>query len=330
MKVFTFDPKNHSTEYAERGYTHAKKGLTPEFLSEALAQTERLMNEAGGDLKEWAFKGKKQQFLFEFDGKTRWQEDVLAPVAAVAGVSLEGMMLCERHIKAYDDTAPENPPPHKDRVASEITVGLPLKVPSGSHIILFPDHLRDVNAYGSTALYRSALDEEQLPENLLKDVEPVRLDVQPGDVVLFKGNSMYHERVKPANTVLLYLKFNSWRLDPIGEDLRTPAMRQRSLELVAKSNDEALLGLRVEVSPRLDRISRHYTRLFWKEVIQAYVWGEKEFVVSEDELRMIRAVEGAMAVTELMTRMGVDSSRYTDLLPPLRRLVRLQALELLD
>ena len=103
------------------------------------------------------------------------------------------------------------------------------------------------------------------------EIEPVKVDVRPGDVVLFRGSSIYHERVNAANTTLLYLKFNSMRLDPIGEDPSTPVQREVSLNILSNKSDEQLLDSVIEVSPKLERISRHYTRLYWKEVIQAYV-----------------------------------------------------------
>lgn len=63
---------------------------------------------------------------------------------------------------------------------------------------MFPKSELEINPYNTTALWRSSLDDQDLPDNVLKDIQPLKLDVRPGDVVLFRGSSIYHEREKPA------------------------------------------------------------------------------------------------------------------------------------
>jgi hypothetical protein len=327
MRVFAFSPQDYVEAYSRQGYVHIVDGLNPEFLAFAREQAKKQMDAQKG-LREWEFKGKKQQFLFEFGTTTNYREHVLQPIAQVTGFKLERTTLCERHIKAYDQKAPPNPPPHKDRLASQVAVGLPLEVPKDSYIIMYPDVHRDINPWSTTAQYRAAVDEAELPERLLSGVEPVRLDVKPGDVVMFKGSSIFHERVNPANTTLLYLKFNGMRLDPLGEDPRTPEARERSLGWLKSRNDAQLLASTIDVSPRLDRISRHSTRLHWKEVIQASVWNEKEFILSEADVTLIRSADGGRSGREILSRLGVEDIEYSKYLPALRRLIELNALEI--
>ncbi|MGC1955333.1 MAG: hypothetical protein WA970_22690 [Gammaproteobacteria bacterium] len=329
MKVFDFSPEQYSNEYQAKGFVNISNGMNPEFLAYARDQAHELI-EAQRSLKEWEFKGKKQQFLFSFPPDSDFPHGVKQAVARVAGLSEERMTLCERHIKAYDHTAAANPPPHKDRVASEVAVGIPLAVPHGSYMVLYPNHHVAANPYNTTALLRSSLDENELPENILKDIEPVKLDVQPGDVVMFRGSAIWHERINPANTMLLYLKFNAMRLDPIGEDPGTPLQREKSLGLLRTTPDEQLLRSRIEVSPRLERISRHYTRLYWKEMVQAYIGGEKEFTLSEFDLQIFRNVEGDQTVSGTLECVGVSGADQLNYLPRVRRLIALGGIDILS
>ncbi|MDC0663129.1 hypothetical protein [Marinobacter sp. SS21] len=328
MNVFDFDPDDAAQAYQRFGYVHLKQGLNKAFLDYALNFLHAAEAEAQS-LEEWRFKGKKRQYLFDFPDDMDFDRAIRAVVGGVAGLPGERVTLCERHVKVYEGEAPSNPPPHKDRVASQVTVGIPLVVPDDSYLILYPEHYRDVNAYASTALYRTSLDEAQLPETQLAAIEPVKLDVPPGDVLIFKGASMYHERVNPANTSLLYLKFNGIDLDPLGEDPRTLPQRTASLDRLNHLADEQLLSQPMMVSPRLEKISRYYTRLYWTEVIQLNVWGEKEATIGEAELALLTRLDRGLTAADLLTRMGLDDSEFGQFLPKLRRLINLGAIDLI-
>jgi hypothetical protein len=326
--VFRFEPSAYAGEYAERGYVHVKGGVSPGFVQYALAQAKQLMG-ADADLKDWQFKGKKLQFLFDFPaaGAARDWSAMKDAVSALTGLARRRMTLCERHIKVYDAGAPESPPPHKDRLASEVAVGFPLLVAEGSHLVLYPGRHTEVNRFATTELHRRSLDADALPEKLLAGVEPVRIDMQPGDVVLFRGSSIYHERIRPARSIVLYLKFNALRLDPLGEDPSTPLARAAALAHL-EASDEELLWLALEASPRLDRVTRLYSRLEWSEILQAQVWGEKEFCISERDLALIRAADGTTPIAALLERLGCGKHEVPPALAAIRRLVRLQALDL--
>lgn len=329
MAFFQFDPAAYAAEYARTGYVHVKAGVSREFVQYALQLAQDLMG-ADADLKAWKFAGKKMQFLFDFppgDQARDWRA-MKDAVSALSGLDRTRLTLCERHIKVYDANAPEAPPPHKDRVASEVAVGFPLVIAEGSHLAIYPDRHTDPNRFATTELHRRSLDPEALPERLLAGIAPVKIDLQPGDVVLFRGSSLYHERMKPAKSIVLYLKFNALRLDPLGEDPSTQQQREASLERLATSSDEALLELALEASPRLDRVTRLYSRLAWSEILQAQVWGEKEFCISERELALIKAADGARPVAQLLDSLGCEPGEVPGALAAIRRLVRLQALEL--
>jgi hypothetical protein len=238
------------------------------------------------------------------------------------------MALCERHVKVYDAKAPAHPPPHKDRVASQVAVGLPLIVPDNSHIILYPNDYLEINPFNSTALWRTSLDDEALPERILANIEPMRFDVRPGDVIMFRGSSIYHERVNPANTALLYLKFNDMGMDPVGEDPETPLKRRATLALLSELDDRRMLDVGISRHPRLDRISRHYCGAHLKEVIQVSVWANKEFTISELELSLLRQLGGDLTVRDVFARLALPDSAYEKHVGMVRRLAQLEAVDL--
>ena len=325
MDAFDFNPADYRSAYQSRGYVHIAGGVSQPFLQYAQA----FHRQCGADLPEFKFKGKKQQFLFEFP-VSECLAGIKDMVASVTGLDRARLTLCERHIKAYETSAKADPPPHKDRVASEVAVGLPLIVGEGSEVVIYPDDELTINPFNSTALWRSSLDEEQLPEKVLAGKRSVSLNTQPGDVLMFRGSSLYHERKRAAGTVVLYLKFNAMRLDPLGEDDGTEPQRRSSLSLLEGSSDEQLLALRVEPSPRLHRISRHYTRLHWKEQIQAYITGAKELTLNEEELSLIKLADGKRTIGAILRMHGTPEPYLKQWACTFRRLVRLQVLDLLD
>lgn len=328
MEVFNFDPSLYTEEYNKNGYVHIKGGVNPAFLNLAHEfMRQSIANESEASLEEWRFKGKKAQFLFDFPESTDFDSHVRKVVGSVAG--MKEVTLCERHIKVYEEGAPSTPPPHKDRVASQLTVGIPLSVPEDSLLILYPDIYRDVNPFYTTALYRSSLDEELLPEKILNDYEPLKIDVRPGDVIMFRGAAIYHERLNPSNTSLLYLKFNDMNLDPLGEDPKTDLKRKATLDKLTALGDQELLNANVEVAPQVEKISRHYTRLFWKEVIQVYITGAKEITIDEDQLRFLKIATESIELKVALRQLGLDTSQYSVFMPKVRKLIKLGALNII-
>lgn len=330
MKVFSFNPKEFSSDYSNKGFVHIPSGISAEFLEFAQKFTDdALATHQEKSLAQWAFKGKKSQFLFEFPESVNFKKDVKDVVGDLGRLDRDKVRLCERHIKVYNENAPATPAPHKDRVASEVTVGIPLKVPDNSHIILYPNQCREINPFASTAQHRASLDDNALPENVLAGVDPEILRVWPGDVVFFKGSSIYHERMNPANTSLLYLKFNGMNLDPLGEDPSTTIQREASVQALDDLRDEALLKTTVGVSPRLENINRQYSRLYWKELLQFNIWDQPGVSVSEYEFNLVRVLgHEQMQVADLLRRSGADGAALYEHIHAVRRLVHLGAFDL--
>jgi hypothetical protein len=329
FSVFDFKPGEFSAQYAKDGYVRIPGGVNPEFLR-FVQETTRQQLDQDKSLKDWNFKGKKRQYLFDFPDSCDFPHGVKEMVAQVTGLDVTKLTLCERHIKVYDSEADPNPPPHKDRLASEVAVGIPVTVPKDSMMVVYPRQLAGINPYHTTAALRASLDEEDLPEHTLANEKPVEIDLQLGDVVMFRGSALYHERLHAANTIMLYLKFNSLRLDPLGEDPSTMLQFANSQKTLEALDDDALLDSVIEVSPRLECVNRIYSRLHWKELLHARVSGEKEFTISEDELQMLRNTDGARTVREVVETVGYSVGSYGAILPRIRRLVRLGGVDIVE
>lgn len=330
MQAFDFTPTLYTDSYKHQGYVHIEGGVEYDFLLSLKEHLSNLLCAQEKFIKEWEIKNEKQQLLFDFFEDSNLIKEVSEKVALVAGWPAESIRLSEKHFKVYEQSADPNPSAHKDRLASEITVGIPLSVSKDSVILLYPHCCRDVNPFVSWAEMRNGLDKEDLPENYLENVEPVVISAKPGDLVMFAGSSMYHKRVNGAGTELLYMKFNSLGLDPISADPRTLDQRRLSLKILQSKTDKELLESSVDLSPRLHRISRHCTRLDWKEKIYVYVWGEKEFTISDTELSLIKELKEPTTVRTWLMHCGYSPSNLNDYVSSIRRLARLCAIDFLD
>ena len=153
--------------------------------------------------------------------------------------------------------------------------------------------------------------------------------METGDVVVFSGNTIYHERISPGASSIIYLKLNDLRLDPSCEDPHTAPMRARSIRLLEDSSDEELLGLRTLLSPRLEGITCRYTRHHWMEVMEGRVAGEETFGLCEIEWKILRLLDDRIdEVRSLIARAGFPAHRAREYASMIRRLVQVGALEL--
>jgi hypothetical protein len=98
-------------------------------------------------------------------------------------------------------------------------------------------------------------------------------------------------RRNSANAVNLYVKFNDFACDPLGEDPATPLLRERTRERL-QDTDESRSALVPVIARRLDSIGRDYTRDGWREVLWATVFGEEPFTITEEQFEIIRAIDG--------------------------------------
>jgi hypothetical protein len=319
LKIFAFDPAEYRETFREQGWVHIPGGITPEFLDLLRRYThDELQAHVLGD---FAIKGKKEQALFEFpEGVVDYPGELFDTISALCGLSRETMTLSERHIQAYEANAAPDPLPHKDRFASQVSVGLSVDVPDESHLVIYPHEERDINPFNASGEIRQALQPNEQPEGVAHRAREIVIDDQPGDVVAFAGSTTWHLRRNSAQSVNLYFKFNDFGCDPLGEDPNTPAIRDETLAALSNGH----LPERVPVlGRRLDRLTRHYTRHF-DEVLQARVFGEEPFGLTQEQFELLQAVDGRASVRELTERVGATADVEADV----RLLAKRGALEL--
>lgn len=217
MQIFSVSLGDYASEFATRGFIALKDVVRADFLAWVRERAQAALAVPS----RYDLPGKKRQVVFPFDAEgPDFETAFRAPLAALFGTTAAGLTLSERHYNAYLPEAPPEPVPHKDRRASEFSVGIPVVMPPDSRLLLYPDCHREPNVYDSASEWRRSLAPDQRPEVLLKAQTPVLIDSRPGDLVAFSGSSMFHERRQPAGAEILYLKFNREGLDPLGEELR--------------------------------------------------------------------------------------------------------------
>lgn len=343
MKPFTFAPREFTDDFKEKGFVHIRNGLNAEFLEFARGQLVGCRESGQNELSAREIKNKKKQYLFDLPKDAAFLGELFTTVAAITGCSESGMTLSERHLMIYDENAAPVPPLHKDRVASEFSVGVPLEPSAYDRIVLLPWSAREQNLLDnavycerapnsppqSAEAWNLAAGEYPQPSKIERPTL-VELEARPGDVVVFKGSSIYHGRLYAARSSILYFKLNTMRLDPLGEDPLTDLLRQKTIEILRRRRDEELIESTVELSPRLEHISRQYSRLGWKSVLRASVSGEKEFTISDDDQSFLFALQGQRRVRDVLIELGVHNDQVISHAPRLRRLGTLGGIDFLN
>jgi hypothetical protein len=288
MKIFDFDPSTYIDTYSSQEWVHIREGVSEEFHEVLLRYAREELTDHM--LGSFAIKGKKEQSLFEFPDGLEYTSELFDVVAQVCGLDRAGMTLSERHIQCYEvDAAPE-PPAHKDRFPSQVSVGLSIDIPEESTLVLYPYDHRGVNAFNKSADFRANLQPDELPEVVLESAREVELDDRARDVVMFAGSSTWHLRRRAARSLNLYLKFNDFGCDPLGEDPRTTELRSGTLAALEGSNGAVLDALRPVLSRRFDTASRVYLRN-GEEALQAELFGEQAFGINELQFDLLRSLE---------------------------------------
>jgi hypothetical protein len=293
MKVFSFDPSAYRDTFLSQGWLHIKQGVTPEFVEVMKDFVARELNEE--QLKQFALEGKKGQGRFEFPPEVDFPNEMFDVIAEVCGLDRETIALSERHINAYNRDAKPDPAPHKDRDASKVSVGLCIE-PADSEVVIYPGASRERNPYVSAATYYDSLPEDQKPEKVLTEDQAVAIRDEPGDVVMFYGSEIWHLRRRSAGSVNLYLKFNDFDYDPLGEDPTTIERRERTREVLRSNAD--LNGAVVKPSRQLEQVTHLYSRNAL-EVRQAKIWGRNAIRLDEAEFQILQSLNGGKQLSEL-------------------------------
>jgi hypothetical protein len=293
MKVFSFDPSEHRETFLSQGWLHIKNGVTPEFVD---VMKEFVARELSAEhLKQFALSGKKGQGRFEFPPEVDFPGEMFDVIAEVCGLDREAIALSERHINAYDNDAKPDPAPHKDRDASKVSVGLCIE-PADSEVVIYPGASRERNPYVSAATYYDSLSTDQKPQNTLTEDQAVAIRDEPGDVVMFYGSEIWHLRRRSAGSVNLYLKFNDFDYDPLGEDPTTIERQERTRQLLSGNGD--LNHAVVKPSRQLEQLTHVYSRNAL-QVRQAKIWGRNPLALGEKEFQILQSLNGGKAVAAL-------------------------------
>lgn len=124
---------------------------------------------------------------------------------------------------------------------------------------------------------------------------------------MFPGSSTWHMRRNSAGTVNLYVKVNDFDCDPLGEDPRTRVQRERTLAILAGlGHDHNPNGRVVRLSRRFDFAERKLMRAGWQEVIQAAVYGEPAFGITEAGLAVLQGAGAPQPFSELVGRISAQ------------------------
>ncbi len=321
-RIFRFNPADYAGQFAKEGYVHIRQGVTEDFYRKMVQQVEESMKSK--TMKDYAFND-KQQAMYEFPEGGDYAEEVCQAVAGVTGLPAEDILMSERHVKAYDADAAPEPNAHKDRYASQISLGLSVHVKEGSTLVLYPYDELDINPFNTSREMRTSLSADRYPEPRLKKGRRVEIKDTARDVIMFRGHKIWHLRANPALTTMLYLKLNAFNCDPLGEDRKTEAMKQQTLAFAELPNDE--LEKRVPlIGRRVDYMHTLYTR-DWKEVLGVVLFGEKHFTIDDHEMRLMRAIDGNRTVGVLARAASEITDRATTL-AGVRRLARRGVIDL--
>jgi hypothetical protein len=316
VQLFSFRAADHTAQYHEHGWVHIPGGATSGFCASVHAQLARHEDRSAVDRP--ALSVAKEQYVLDLPEPAALLGELFRAVGTVCGLAPERLTLSERHVNVYADDAAPCPRPHKDRLASQVSVGISVAVPPGSHLVLWPHDDRAPNPLQRPGLTESLVPEEA-PETTLAGCEEVTIEDEPGDVMMFAGSTMWHTRRNPAGAVVVYFKCNDFASDPLGEDPETRGAEDSSRHLVA--TDAELPGAIVSLSRRFESVTREYPLRIGTEWLNVQVAGRTPRRITEREWQLMRAVDGTSSVDALCADAGVDRATVA-------RLVRLGALEL--
>jgi hypothetical protein len=302
VRIFAFDPADYRDVYARDGWVHIPNGISPDFLAALREFVERSLREH--HVEGTSIAGSKDQSMFEFPEDSDFPGELFDAIAEMCGLNRGTMTLSERHVKAYHADTPPEQVPHKDRFASQVSVGLSIDIPVESRLLLYPhDHVGE-NPYNISGALPNSLPPEERPETIAASAREVEVDDADGDVVAFRGSAIWHCRRRAAGAVNLYLKMNDFGSDPLGEDPTTASRRQATLSALENGSD--LDDLVPILARRLDYFSRSYTRDTWREVLQAHVFDQTPLQLSSQDFELLRTLDGQRPAGPLIDDLGGD------------------------
>ena len=202
------------------GFILLKDILSDSFMAALKDFLERSRAGTVAEYNTWRIGGKKHQFLFDFPSKAMAMA-FRDGIAALTGMTQDDLTISERHLKQYENDAPDYPAPHKDRGASKFSIGLPIYLGPETSVCVFPNLDRTPNP-GECAVFMTEQDHPGL-EHIYNSPDALPLNEELGDMIVFLGSAIYHERIRPRGTSVVYIKVNDEGFDPLGENIYAPA-----------------------------------------------------------------------------------------------------------
>src|SRR3954453_2196394 len=313
MKVIAFDPMDWAADYQRDRWIYQPGGATDEFVDYVRTF---VADAAANPLHGLGIGGAKDQLLLEFPPDFDVKAELLTPIALLAGLDPERITLSERHIKIYSADANPLPRPHKDRFASQISVGISIDIPEESHLVLFPDDALTVNPLLRAGLI-DALPPSEHPQLTLATAREVVLYDQPGDVTAFLGSAVWHLRRQSASTVIVYLKCNDFGSDPLGEDPRTAGRRAVTRRLLA--DEDRFRGAVPALSASFEGVTDEYGRNLDRHWLNVHVWERPPMMILHAEFEALKAIDGRRAVEDVAAVVAGGAGERDEVVASLRR-----------
>ncbi len=212
--AFNTDLGKHRKKLERNGYLHLEKVLSNDFIQSLNSCGSQIIASELDEIAEWHIPGKKRQYLYDFSTQSFF-DAFREGLSGIIGKLAEEIIISERHIKVYLTEAADFPVPHKDRHAAEFTIGFPIYIPQDSRVCFFPFMSRNENTE-QRAVYAEMPDDTKM-ERFYADDRIVKIKGTVGDMFIFHGSTVFHERIMPAGCMILYIKVNTARQDPLGE-----------------------------------------------------------------------------------------------------------------
>lgn len=214
--AFKRNPANYRKQLERDGFILLKDILSGRLMNHLKAFHASTRAGAVQECGNWRIGGKKQQYLYDFPSD-EVANNFRKGIAALTGMDENSITISERHLKQYDQRAPDYPAPHKDRGASRYSIGIPVYLGPETSVCVFPDLDRAPNMTDK-AVFLTEAGHPGLA-GIYASSEALMLNEELGDVIVFLGSSIFHERVKPRGTAVLYIKVNDEGHDPLGENI---------------------------------------------------------------------------------------------------------------
>lgn len=212
--MFNYDPASHRDRLKQDGFALLRGVLSEKFVRDLTGFYEHA-RATDLDSDKWRIAGKKRQWVFDFPSQ-RDAQAFRAGMADLTGIPRDRFTISERHIKLYEDDADPYPAPHKDRAASAFSIGLPISLAEESTVCLFPELDPGPNTDNRATFLEI---EGATSQAIYASPAARKLNETVGDMVIFLGSSLYHERIRAAGTAILYIKINGEGDDPLGENV---------------------------------------------------------------------------------------------------------------